>query len=95
MKIVRFHANWCGPCKMYGPTWDAVVASNEDSNISFHDIDLDTPSDLGRKLKRVINVGSIPLTVKMSEDFEEVLDRKLGMLSESDLKEFIYGEEEK
>ena len=29
-KVIKFYASWCGPCKIYGKTWDKVIPAYED-----------------------------------------------------------------
>ena len=29
-QVIKFYANWCGPCKKYGPTFDRVTQDLQD-----------------------------------------------------------------
>ena len=82
-KIIKFYATWCGPCKIYGKTWDKIVPGYEDQvDVINIDIDKDT-SGLAAKYK----VASVPTTVLIREDGSEV--KKTGRLSADELTELI------
>ena len=42
--VVDFSAEWCGPCKMIAPTFEAL--SKEHSDVVFIHVDVDTLEDL-------------------------------------------------
>ena len=29
-QVIKFYADWCGPCKIYGPTFDRVKQDLQD-----------------------------------------------------------------
>lgn len=82
-KVIKFYATWCGPCKIYGKTWDKVVPSYEDQ-VEFLNIDVDKDTTgLAAKYK----VNSIPHTVLLKEDGTVI--EKNGRLSQDELTELI------
>ena len=81
VKVIKFYADWCGPCKMYSKIWDKVVEEVE--GVEFIEIDVDKDSTgLAAKYK----VRSIPMTVIIKEG-EEI--KKTGLLQEKELKDLI------
>jgi len=82
-KVIKFYATWCGPCKVYGKTWDKVIPTYEDQiDVENVDIDKDT-SGLAAKYK----IGSVPTTVLIREDGSTI--KKTGRLSKDELTELI------
>ena len=82
-KVIKFYATWCGPCKVYGKTWDKVTPKYEDQ-VEFINIDIEKDTTgLAAKYK----VKSIPHTVLIKEDGSEI--EKGGRLSGSELEELI------
>lgn len=81
--LIKFYATWCGPCQIYGKTWDKVIPSYSDQ-IKFENVDVDKDtSGLAAKYK----VQSIPTTVLIREDGSELV--KTGRLSTEELTELI------
>jgi len=82
-KVIKFYATWCGPCKIYGKTWDKVVPDYEDQ-VEFVNIDVDKDTTgLANKYK----VDNIPHTVLIKEDGSTI--EKGGRLSKDELTELI------
>lgn len=82
-KIIKFWAPWCGPCRMYAPTFDKVVKKYEDQ-LEFANVNVDEDtSGLAAQYK----VRNIPFTILIREDGSTV--SKSGLLSEQELEELI------
>jgi len=60
--IVDFWAEWCGPCKMFGPTFEE--ASNQHSDIVFGKVDTEAQPELAG----FFNVKSIPTLMVFREN---------------------------
>lgn len=81
-KVIKFWAPWCGPCRMYAPTFDKV-AEKYNGQVESINVNVDEDQDLARKY----NVRSIPHTVLVKQDGTEIA--KTGMLSETQLEELF------
>ena len=82
-KVIKFYATWCGPCKIYGQTWNSVTPSYRDQ-VDFINIDVDKDTTgLTAKYK----VETIPTTVLVREDGSNLV--KKGRLSKEELTELI------
>ncbi len=62
MVIVDFWADWCGPCKMFAPTFEE--ASNEHADIVFGKVDTEDQPELAQ----YFNVRSIPTLMVFREN---------------------------
>lgn len=82
-KIIKFYATWCGPCKIYGKTWDKIKPSYEDQ-IEFVDIDTDKDTD---GLAAQYKITTVPTTVLIKEDGSTI--KKTGRLGKNELIELI------
>jgi thioredoxin 1 len=80
-KVIKFYANWCGPCKIYNKTWDKVVAKLGDK-VEFVEVDIEENAEMSIEYK----VRGIPLTV-IIKDNETI--RESGMIKASKLEELI------
>jgi thiol-disulfide isomerase/thioredoxin len=81
MKLVKFSADWCGPCKLLSATIDGIK-----DTIPYVVEDIDADSNL--ELVKKYNVRNIPTLLLLDDDGNEV-KRKLGNMTLSDLKSFL------
>jgi|TARA_R110000772_G_scaffold36120_5_gene86720 thioredoxin-like negative regulator of GroEL len=82
-KVFKFYATWCGPCKIYGKTWDKVIPDYSDQ-VEFISVNIDKDN---KGLANKYKVDSIPHTVLVKEDGSTV--EKNGRLSKNELTELI------
>ena len=76
-KVIRFSAEWCGPCKMYGPIFEKAKALVE--GWEFETVNVDDDSDIAAKYQ----IRNIPATIIKVND--EVVDRFIGVITEDQL----------
>jgi thioredoxin 1 len=81
IKVIKFSATWCGPCKALSPVFNEVRSQMPD--VSFQEIDVDQNSDLAIKY----NVRGVP-TIVIEKDNQEVT-RKSGMMMNAALTQLI------
>lgn len=79
--LMDFWAGWCGPCKLFGPVFDAVSAKNDD--IAFGKCNTDEQGELASHLQ----IMSIP-TLMVFRD-KVLVFRQAGALSDQALDELI------
>jgi thiol-disulfide isomerase/thioredoxin len=83
-KVMKFHADWCGPCKNYSPIFEQVTKNLEGWEVEEYNIE--TPK--GTEMSVTYGINSVPSTVIIVDGKEP---RKLvGTLSATDLaKELV------
>ena len=74
IEVKRFHAAWCGPCRMLAPIMEKIKPNFQ--NVNFVDIDVDTQFEEASKYI----IRSVP-TVIIEKDGKEV-ERFAGLQSE-------------
>ncbi len=82
-QVIKFYANWCGPCKVYAPTFTKVKEELQ-GDIEFLEINVEEDTE---NLSGQYGVRGIPHTVVL-EDGKQV-QAQSGRLSEEQLKELI------
>ncbi|MEX2488460.1 MAG: thioredoxin family protein [Pseudomonadales bacterium] len=85
--LLKFEADWCGPCKQVAPVI-ADVIENYDGDIELKTIDVENPDN--QTLMEEHGVRAVPTFVLKHGD--EVISTHKGTINRSDLKQFIDGE---
>ena len=79
--LLDFYADWCGPCRMVGPTVEEIAAENP--QIKVGKINVDENMDLAMRLK----VASIPLLLVMKDG--QVVNKALGAMPKADILKLL------
>lgn len=79
--LIDFYADWCGPCKMVGPTIEALA--DELDNVKVCKVNVDNESELAA----MFSVMSIPTIVLMKDG--QVLDTQIGLATKAKLLAMI------
>ena len=61
--IIDFYAEWCGPCKVFEPTFNSVAEEYKDK-VSFYKVD----SEQEQEMSMMFGVRSIPTLVMITKD---------------------------
>lgn len=80
--LVDFFATWCGPCKAFAPTLDAVAQAYE-GRVDVVKVDVDAEPELARQFR----VMSIPTLVLMENG--QVKEKRVGVQSQADVEAMI------
>ena len=79
--ILDFWAEWCGPCRAYGPVYEKV--SEEFPDVVFGKIDTEAQPELGR----LFNIRSIPTTIAFKQEIGVFMQP--GALPENALRDLV------
>ena len=80
MKILKFSASWCGPCKMLTKT---IAGIKDEIPYPVEEIDIDENTDLAQKY----GIRGVPTMVLIDGDKE--VKRKVGSLTSHELRAFV------
>ena len=78
--VLYFTAAWCGPCKMFKPTVQAVSA---ETGVGISYVDVDQQPDIAQKY----NISSVPTIIV--ENDGNVLYRNSGVISKPQLTQVL------
>ena len=80
--LIDFYADWCMPCKMFGPVFESTAEEFEDK-VKFVKMNIDESPDLAQKYF----VMSIP-TLKLVNG-EELKGSYVGAMPQDDLEDWV------
>ncbi len=75
--VIDFNATWCGPCKKFGPNFEAVAEQNRGKAV-FYSVDTDAHPELAQKY----SVESIPMVVYVKPD--GTVDSSVGYMDQEE-----------
>jgi len=81
LKIIKFSAEWCGPCKTLKPVFDKIVSSMP--SVTFQTVDIDEEPELASSM----NVRAVPTIVFIKDG--EIEYTLVGMHKEELIRERI------
>ncbi|HKI73593.1 MAG TPA: thioredoxin family protein [Pseudomonadales bacterium] len=82
--LLKFEADWCGPCQAIKPVVNDVVARHT-ADVTLQTVDVDDPANVA--LVQAHGVRAIPTLVLL--DGEEVVRTHRGTLGAAELERFI------
>jgi thioredoxin 1 len=83
MKLLKFYAEWCGPCK--GLTM-VINGAKDKIEIPIEEYDIDNEMMMTQEYK----IRSVP-TIVLVDDKDQEIKRNVGLLTEEKLLEFLKG----
>lgn len=82
MKVLKFAAEWCGPCKMLSKTLEDYKG-----DVQVQEIDIDADQEVAIRY----GIRGVPTLVLLDDNGSE-LRRKSGMMMLGDFEKFVKGE---
>ena len=86
MKLLKFYAEWCQPCKMLSTVINESKADIESLMVTIEEVDVDNNMELAKKY----GIRGVPTLVMVEESGQEVR-RKSGYMSNEELIRFVEG----
>jgi len=80
VKVLKFYADWCGPCKVLEPK---VMAVAEKTGVEVQHVNVDAEPEMAKKY----GVRSIPYLVALKDD--TLVATMVGSKSQSEVEEFF------
>lgn len=83
--VLKMQAAWCGPCKMYAPTFETAKGNLENENIRFYSVDVDENVEI----PATFNVKGVPTTILYDTQNKVELWRAVGVTDYDTLAEAV------
>lgn len=87
IKVIRFTADWCNPCKEYLPIFTKVLKDYPDVEVK----SLDIETDDGVEMASDYGIRGVPTTIIFKDDEYKI---KVGVVPEAELREALDGSEQ-
>ncbi|MCM1336445.1 MAG: thioredoxin domain-containing protein [Candidatus Amulumruptor caecigallinarius] len=81
--VYDFSAKWCGPCRVFAPTW-SKVAKEYAAKANFIKVDVDE----NPQMAQYYGIRSIPTVVVVDKE-NVVLGGRMGLMDEEEFKAFL------
>jgi len=78
-RVIEFYADWCGPCRAYGPIVEACEKKYSDK-VDFQRLNVDDPKN--REMSQMFDVSSIPKTCILDRNGKAVANFTGGVSAE-------------
>ena len=83
MKLLKFYADWCGPCKVQS---QIIKNAGDKITVQIEDVNIDDNLFMAQDFQ----VRGVPTMVLVDNEQKEI-KRHVGVLKEDDLIEFLKG----
>lgn len=83
MKVLKFYADWCGPCKALS---QVIKTAGDKITVPVEDVNIDENIMMAQQFQ----VRSVP-TMVLVDDSENAIRRQVGLVNEEKLLEFLKG----
>lgn len=80
MKVLKFYADWCGPCK----SLSATIENYYKGDIPIEDVNIETQTDLAIQYR----IRSVPVCVLLDDNGNEI-KRQGGVMMIDQFEEFL------